>query len=482
VLDLSWILLDAATFEAFSIIPQPPTTNQPLLPPSTIVSIANMAPFQLEKLFLHRVSANFISFFSSSPHLAQLKELHLKDSVLTKDIATQLFDSQHSVLKNLTHLHLCLDLDISQNYSALSALAQSPLLSNLVELQLTCLSQNRDQSKEGIDPQFIQQFINSPFLWQNPQLKHLSLKNMPAEFVFDDIISTLDAANVKLETLDLLLTKSSLDALLTASCLSELKQIRIGYSSDLNEPDSFEAFVQSSLLSHLEIFPHQIINDLTSDQLVSILSSPKMSNDLIECNLSWYQSPVKDVVKTLCTQRSIPGDESSPLKFGKLRKLNLSWTDVSDDDVKLIVANLTQLTHLELNKMSLDSTNPITNNTITALVSAERANPCYPSTSLPNLVHLDIKGSKISHTGLIRLSQSQLLDQLEYLDVSKGSLLRQNPRTSKLPSGLKALFTTPLASNLKQLNVHDLTYTKLKGSQPQDGSLLKYLGHCCIQE
>jgi hypothetical protein len=347
----------------------------------------------------------------------------------------------------------------------------------------------REKQKEEAYYQPIQEFINSPFLW-NPQLKHLSLHRIPPIFSFDRIIPVLDAANVKLETLDLedsrsfkgigttsapSKTQSSLNALATASCLSTgLKQIKMGDFSELSQQNVFETLLQSPLISHLEIFPRDIIRRLTSDQLVSILSSPNMSNDLIEFDLEDLEAPVKDVVKTLCTQRIIPGDETSPLKFGKLRKLNLSYTDVSDDDVEHIVGNLIQLTHLKLGKRN-QKANPLTDKTITALLSTERNNPCYPYTSLPNLIHLSIGGPQITDKGWIQLSQSQLLDQLEYLDVDqKGPrFLEQmlNGEILELPPRFKSLFTTPLVSNLRTMYLGYLSSSK-------HVTLLQYLDHC----
>jgi hypothetical protein len=500
VLDLSMVRFSFAIFRAFCDITEPPAQSLPSQPTPT----ANIAPFQLEKLFLSGVRRSAPSpqtdnahFLARSPRLSQLKELYLKDSWLNCDDITQLFHSSDSLLKNLTALSIGLETRYDDGFKPLSAVAKSPLLSNLVKLELLCTTtcMNPRYGEEAYY-QPIQEFIDSPFLW-NPQLKHLSLHIMPPTFSFDYIIPALDAANVKLETLDLgdrksfdgfgmatfapSKTQSSLNALATASCLSMgLKQIKMGKCSILNQQNVFET--QSPLLSHLEIFPHQIIHDLTSDQLVSILSSPNMSNDLIEFDLSQSLSPVKDVVKTLCTQRIIPGDETSPLKFGKLRKLNLSYTDVDDDDVELIVANLTQLTHLELVKWSGI---PITDKTITALLSTELNNPCYPYTSLPNLIHLSINGSRITDKGWIQLSQSQLLDQLKYLSVNQeGPRLREilqqmlNGEILELPPRFKCLFTTSLVSNLRTMNSDYLSPFELSDLKKKDATLFQYLDHC----
>jgi hypothetical protein len=509
VLDLSEVHSSFAIFRAFCGVTEPPTPPLPLQPTPT----ANIAPFQLEKLFISRVrqsdpgsakspKTDNVYFLARSPHLSQLKELYLEDSWLNCADITQLFHPDDSVLKNLTALSIRLETSGGDHFKPLSAVAKSPLLSNLVKLELLCTTtymapcERKEQTEEAYY-QPIQEFIDSPFLW-NPQLKHLSLHLIPPIFSFDRIIPALDAANVKLETLDLgdsrsfggfgmaSKTQSSLNALATASCLSTgLKQIKMGDFSTLNQQNVFEIIIQSPLISHLELFPRDIIHDLTSDQLVSILSSPNMSNDLIELNLNDLEAPVKDVVKALCTQRIIPGDETSPLKFGKLRKLNLSWTDVSDDDVELIVANLSQLTHLELINWSTN----VTDKTITALLSTERNNPCYPSTSLPNLIHLSIRGSQITDKGWIQLSQSQLLDQLEYLNVdqegpSLGQILRQmlNGEILELPPRFKCLFTTPLVSNLRTMSLDYLLPDELSDLKKKDATLFQYLDHCHLYD
>ena len=50
-----------------------------------------------------------------------------------------------------------------------------------------------------------------------------------------------------------------------------------------------------------------------------------------------------NVIETICTARVNPGDERSPLKYGKLRKLNFDHTNITDAEIKLLVENLTEL-------------------------------------------------------------------------------------------------------------------------------------------
>ena len=305
-----------------------------------------------------------------------------------------LFDPQTSVLKHLTVLHL----HVRPSYSDLAALAQSPLLSNLTSLKLHGPNHPLAQSSVEIRQQSIQQFINSPFLW-GPQLKHLELMGMmsPNYFLFDHLIPVLDAANVQLETLNLDGTYSSLHALSTASCISSLKRFEMPLSHrPLNQPmdedekrNSIDTILKLPFLSTLEVFPFTRLFSfclITIPDLIEMLTSPSVFNNLIELDLGAYHDPMdedemdedemdedginqaetnqaetnqaetneegmdeeglrmNDVVEILCNQRVIPGDQTSPLKFGKLQTLKISVFNV--DSIEPIVNNLKQLTNL----------------------------------------------------------------------------------------------------------------------------------------
>lgn len=127
-----------------------------------------------------------------------------------------------------------------------------------------------------------------------------------------------------------------------------------------------------------------MIETMTSGQL----SSPPLSNDLVGLDLRHYypdqldEIRLDDIITTLCTQRILPGDETSPLKFGNLRKLDLRGKTVSEDVIELAIKTLSQLTHLTLPKNATDRT-------IDTLVAIERDQGL-------NLTHLDISRSTIA--------------------------------------------------------------------------------------
>ena len=178
---------------------------------------------------------------------------------------------------------------------------------------------------------------------------------------------------------------------------------------------------------------------------------------------------LNDAIAALCTKRTIPNDKTSPLKFGKLEKLRLrarSW--IRDREAQLIIENLHELKHLDLS-----STATITNKTITALLSTENHNPIYPSTSLPNLIHLDLGATLIDDMGAIAFSQSQLLDQLEWFRLSDYSGAR-NP-------GVKELLTTPLVSNLRYLDIAKSTDDRNEGLLGTAKLFGNHLGNCEVR-
>ena len=477
-----------------------PTAAATTHPSSHIPPLRN-PPFQLEKLILtapngrtilYDFDPNSLISLSRSPHLAQLKELYISSDVMSSDTIRQVFDPEHSMLKDLTGLYVTSCLNPFQ----LQALGESPLLSNLTSLELYCdatLPKNLSNVQIKLRNEAFQQFLQSPFLWTSKlkhlkiwsglgQLEHLTTRvNHWSCFTFHDIIRTLNTANIKLETLKLTSTSSDWESVLTEPCFSNLKELKIE-SNELKPLNHFtpDQFLKLHFLPNIERFPFRL-NQFDQHDLVRILSSPKMSNNLIEFNLWGYKYPVSEVIKTLCTQRVIPGDETSPLKYGKLKKLHLGFTGVTDADVELIVANLTQLTHLNLSQEpDRFLVRTITDKTITTLLATEHGNPDHPYTSLPNLVHLDLMGTGITCNGLVQLSKSQLLDQLETLHLDQTSVLPWRDVRQPAPPGLHALLTTPRVSNLKRLFLHDLSPPRGRLEQSCDDRILKYLGNCLI--
>ena len=482
-------------FSAFDNAQQPPPPSSSSLSTSSLSSTTTttslppppqLPPFQLEKLVLLPYHADHIALLalSRSPHVSQLKELRINLRDSTSDTIRKLFDPERSMWKNLTHLDVGSDLDPF----ALQALGESSLLSNLISLDLIFNSTPTDLSHDEIQRrnQALQQFLHSPFLWTS-KLKHLKLSHYPT--TFNDFIPTLNTANIKLETLNLHCTPSTFAPFLTAPCLSELKELKCdGFGRDIPYFTS-QQFLQLPFLSNLQHFPFTL-GAMFSSQLLTILSSPKMSNNLIELDLSCYDYPIKDVIKAICTTRVNPGDETSPLKYGKLRKIRLSGTQVADDDIQLIVENLTGLTHLNVSSGDNDDNddddddNLITDKTITTLLATERAHLAYPYTTLPNLTHLGLSASAITSNGLMELSKSQLFSQLEELDVSRCQTEPWNdPEDPALPPGLLALLTNPRVSNLRLLRLYGIIgdHIDLEEFRHLKPEIAKYFEHCKVE-
>ena len=273
-------------------------------------------------------------------------------------------------------------------------------------------------------------FIQSPYLW-SPKLKHLQLSDFAgpedsaSSLDLASLLHTLDTANVKLETFDFGSPSTmSLDLFSSSSCFSQLQSFGLDFftlspssqtaARDPSAKDwsgALQRFAQSPNLSNLTRFTIPPLHDhkWTRQQLVSLLTSPMLSNNLVELDCSHLNTLIKyDLMETILTARVIPGDETSPLKFGKLQKLNLNETKLGRRTIELIVQNLPELTHLNLSHCS-----NITDAAITALIGDEHNDLKYPYPALPNLTHLDLSYCSVTEEGLIELSKSQLLDQLE---------------------------------------------------------------------
>ena len=206
-----------------------------------------------------------------------------------------------------------------------------------------------------------------------------------------------------------------------------------------------------------------------------------MPNNIVE--LDNFKCPMNDVtVKTICTARVIPNDETSPLKYGQLCKL--SCKNPTNNGLKLILDNLAELTHLEIHDAD--------DETITTLLASELAGLDDLYTNLPNLTHLDLPSSRITSNGLIQLSQSQLFCQLERLDVRNCGATPWDGGV-QLPPGLKAILTNSRRSNLKHLNLTGLIpldtptllfrdqYLNLRNLDEWDMKPFEHLGNCDIQ-
>ena len=186
----------------------------------------------------------------------------------------------------------------------------------------------------------------------------------------------------------------------------------------------------------------------------------------MELDFSQCPYPLPDLIETICTTRINPNDETSPLKYGKLRQLRFYDTEVTDYEVKLIVENLTDLTHLELGYSSCRR-RVVTDKTITALLATERADLAYPYITLPNLTHLDLRSSGITSGGLIELSKSRLFSQLEELDVGECEA-RWDGNYPQLPPGLLPLLTNSRFSKLNLLRLDGLIPSYISSERLKD--------------
>ena len=114
-----------------------------------------------------------------------------------------------------------------------------------------------------------------------------------------------------------------------------------------------------------------------------------------------------------------------------------------------------------------------------ALIGDEHVDLTQPYPALPNLVHLSLMDSSITDPGCIKLSQSQLLDQLEYLDVASSS----EPRLIQI--GNATLLTTPLYSNMKKFRSPNETYdnTSVQTTYPHlSNSNMEFYNHNKIED
>ena len=464
---------DNSLIDAFFPSPQP-LSSQP--PPLSIVSddsgvntstndnTPNIAPtpfqqplFRLETLSLKPQRPNpppppLPLTALISPSLSQLKKLTVNNYFIGPGDIKALFGPETGVLKTITHLDLtsCLF-----HHEAFHALAQSPYLSNLTSLHL-----NLGSCVSGLEA-----LIQSPYLWSST-LQHLSLGLAASSLDIQrshlaSLLTRLKTANVKLETFEpgsfavpnLLL----LNLISTSSCLSQLKSVSLktcgseeqGSSPDHPHPEDWvpvlERFAQSPNLSNLTtlVIP-RLNNHLWSTQaLESLLTSPTMSNDLIHLDLTSCTKKVvtDDFMQSIITARVVPGDETTPLKYGKLRELVIMDSKVSHRTMTLIAQNLPQLTHLE---MSLCQ--EINDEAITALIGDEHHDPRYPTPVLSNLRSLRLFFCRITSKSFEQLAKSQLLDQLESLDLglNVGGISTQ---------GAQVMFRVPLYSQMKSLRI-----------------------------
>lgn len=221
---------------------------------------------------------------------------------------------------------------------------------------------------------------SSPYLWSNPNLKHLSLTTF--RFLsagFDKIIEKLENAGVKLESLELDGSSLSFDQVLLLTKSPILSQIKsfslfgfvilsdkdgkaplannlIGGLEDLKDDDNnvfvvdgfLKALSQSPLISQLHTLSLAIQDAGNGNGchepnvLKEFLQSSMLSNDLVDLAIPdiGITSPLAAL---LATQKIVPDDPLSPLKYGNLQKLDLRFSQVDRTTVYLIEDSLLNL-------------------------------------------------------------------------------------------------------------------------------------------
>ena len=473
VLDLREVGQSNTTISNLLPPPTPPPAAAASFPSSSFPSPGDSIPLDKAGQFTSNQRLEQLSMTSyplplqnfASPSLSQLQHLSINRSSLDQSAITFLFGADTGVLKNLTHLDLA---DTRLDDAALIALAQSPYLANLTTLKLYggALSFQPYSSPTQFTSA-MRAFIQSPYLW-TPKLKRLELTEFPTLSSSSSssslepatlLFNTLDNANVKIETFNLDRSTMDLDLFSISPCFSQLQSFSpwsftttTPTSSSPPPPTSVEEwddaltrFAQSPNLSNLTNFkiPDLVRHEKwTHQQFVSLFTSPMMSNDLLQFDIDRWACSVNitdDWMETILTARVIPGDETSPLKFGKLQKLNLSRSQVGHRTIELIVQNLPYLTHLQLEECS-----NITDTAIAALIGHEHVDPKHPYPTLPNLTHLNLNSCPITGQGWIELSNSQLLDQLEDLNLGDDGDEDPDERAD-------IIVKTPLFSNMKSM-------------------------------
>ena len=275
---------------------------------------------------------------------------------------------------------------------------------------------------------------------------------------FKELVAALNEANIKLESIEIgLYEHYHLDVFSTAPCFSQLKSFRLpgfriksppnGDDRSKSKEEVFKRFVQSPNLSNLTCFqiPFMYEYEWTNgEDLKSLLTSPTMSNDLTSLRFPYNCCSIvtDDLIEAILTAHVIPGDETSPLKYSKLQKLEFERAKIGPRSIELIVKYLPRLTHLNLERCK-----NINDAAITALIATEHEDLHYPYPVLSNLIYLNLESCPITDQGCIALSKSQLLDQLEWLNSKQ---FAGPPSYTNL--GLEALLIkTKSFSNLKRL-------------------------------
>ena len=181
-----------------------------------------------------------------------------------------------------------------------------------------------------------------------------------------------------------------------------------------------------------------------------LLKSKYLSNNLTKLDLGWNYLG-DEGMKILTTRRVDDDDDDddddgddddggcplSPLKFSQLQELVIPHCYLGPQSPMMLL-QLDQLTTLNLRSNGKMGGNALT----TLLTSGGESSP--PLSPFPYLKDFDIGWCGINPDGCLRMTQSQLLDQLTSFSFS-GNAVGADATSS--------FFTTLLVSNLKSLSV-----------------------------
>ena len=203
---------------------------------------------------------------------------------------------------------------------------------------------------------------------------------------------------------------------------------------------------------------HGAIISCGSEALSTLFASNKMSNGLVDLDLS-FSGIDHAILQQISALRIDPTDPTSPLKYANLTKLNVSDAPVDSSGIKAICDNFTELVELDLSNLHNGPTQGITDTALSHIIHS----------NLHNLTKLHLGLSPITVNGFQQLAESQLLDQLKVLDCSDGY---------SLALGITHILKSPLVSNLTSLGFY--LGPRFNQKKERDGGELKYLTHCNV--
>ena len=407
-----------------------------VFPPSTTSDttspIQPQPQFHLEKLSISGSSRaadlQILIPILRSPSLSQLSDLVIDSFQFDVPDVNALFHSDNGTLQHLKSLDL--GLSCWANDDALRLFTQSPILSNLTTIKFFL---DNGRTTFGLFPPGVesgsQRLVKTRQLL-TPNLKHVYINGFSCPpLSSSDFAIAFRTPGLLLETFTMIdgRVPFPLDVLSTSPYVSPTADDNVPHNHiypDEVWDSAIQQLAQSPNLSKLTSFAlPQLNRPWTSHQILTLLTSPMMSNDLVNLDLSNCRDQIlrgnlpsnltDDVLETILRTRTIPTDPNSPLKYGKLKQLRLFRAPIGPRGIKAIVNNLPPLTELYI-----ESCREVNDEAVTIIIGHEHDDLKHPLPALPNLTHLTLPGSTITNNSLIQLSKSQLLDQLEHLSLS----------------------------------------------------------------